>query len=455
MAFTGILARLLRTAELARLQEIKQLGAGYLFHPYAFHTRFHHSLGVSWRVRFFIDSLPDKEFRNLSMKDKLALTIAGLLHDIGQSAWSHVGEQFAKFQGEYLSHEKRAADLILDDKGEFDTFFKPWVHLPRIREILPSRPLREKVAALIQGRPPISDVELPESQETTKENIRREKAWMAPLIRGPFDMDRADFLTRDAHFTLMATQMLIDPANMAQKVGIFRRDPPGISELVFLDCPFAESFITGRELMYHGVYLESRKLVADQVLIRAFHKLRNSLNSSVDSFWLSTDQRIFAYFEQSEDPFVALVRELMLCRKTFDIIYDVHFTELGPEERDNLIALDTRKERLLDAEEIIHQRCKAQGCSFDRDDFLLAIAPWSKPDIGKAWVKVGKELKRLDDVSPLLDALTSDRYIASRSKFIIAVNPIINMSDSDRNNLVRTARAFLSEDLNKLFLSTK
>jgi len=69
-AFVGKEAHLLQTAEMARLREIKQLGAGYIVYPYANHTRFHHSIGVASYVRFFISALPFDEYMALGLENR-------------------------------------------------------------------------------------------------------------------------------------------------------------------------------------------------------------------------------------------------------------------------------------------------------------------------------------------------------------------------------------------------
>lgn len=72
----GVLADLIRSAPLQRLKGIHQGGAGYLVKPEWNVTRYEHSVGVMLLIRRLGGSLEEQ--------------IAGLLHDVGHTAFSHV-----------------------------------------------------------------------------------------------------------------------------------------------------------------------------------------------------------------------------------------------------------------------------------------------------------------------------------------------------------------------------
>ena len=54
---TPLLSKILDTAEMQRLKDVKQLGATYFVFPSATHTRLEHSLGVCHLARLLGESL--------------------------------------------------------------------------------------------------------------------------------------------------------------------------------------------------------------------------------------------------------------------------------------------------------------------------------------------------------------------------------------------------------------
>ena len=87
----GVLADLIRSAPLQRLKWIHQGGAGYLVKPEWSGTRYEHSVGVMLLIRRLGGSLEEQ--------------IAGLLHDVGHTAFSHVVD-YVYGEGEENLHER-------------------------------------------------------------------------------------------------------------------------------------------------------------------------------------------------------------------------------------------------------------------------------------------------------------------------------------------------------------
>lgn len=456
IAFIGWETNLLQTAEIARLKEIKQLSTSFLFHQNATHTRYDHAIGTAWRVRFFLDALPLREIERVNyFETKRILTAAALLHDIGHPPWSHTGERYARYRGVELRDKQRSRDLILDSEGKYDRHFEPWARLKRIRDVL-DLSTRQKVAQLVLGNPPVSEEELRKiSDETQRQTEKRRietEAWMGHLINGQPDMDRSDYLTRDAHFTFTTTQMLIDPVNAAEKIGISETSP-GVRELVFLDQAFAESFLLAREFMYQAVYLESRRLVADELLVRALFK---GLTMELDEFWFSTDQRTLEQLKNSNEKLVSRFLDLLILRRTYDIVYDSIFNQLEEQQRRTLEKYDPMEKRekadaaeagppkIFELEKMIFDVCQQRSKSINPDDFLLAISIW--PPAENVMIQLpGQHPTNLYEISPLYEALSSQRYLNSRSRLVIGVNPDVNQTD--RDILIEATRTILRQRL--------
>lgn len=246
-----IIPALLETKELQRLRRVHQLGLTSLAYPGADHSRFSHALGTAHVMSRFIDrirmisgELPFwQRLTTERARDALA---AALLHDIGHGPFSHLFEE-AMPQG--TTHEDWSARVVSDPETE--------VHqvLAKVDPDLPKR-----VVSLIKG-----EHELP---------------YLAHAVSGTFDVDRCDYLLRDAHFTgvsygkydldwLLRSFCLAPP-----------REPGGAPTLAIdgtKGLPAIESFTLARLFMFQQVYFHKASRASDWLLSRILARVRQLL----------------------------------------------------------------------------------------------------------------------------------------------------------------------------------
>lgn len=145
-----------------RLRRIRQLsGVQMVFHG-AEHSRFVHSLGVYEIAHRFL-TVPDIN-EALSDREKMLFLAAALLHDIGHGAYSHAFETTFG-----VNHEEIGAKLITSNK--------------ELRSIL--------------------DLEDEQFASDVAKILRKEKKFplIEQLISSQLDVDRLDYLERDAYYT--------------------------------------------------------------------------------------------------------------------------------------------------------------------------------------------------------------------------------------------------------------
>jgi HD superfamily phosphohydrolase len=236
----AIVVKLLEAAEVQRLRRVRQLGVTSLAFPGAEHTRFAHALGSAHvmkrlitRLRDVQGALPrDQQLDSGAAREALA---AALLHDIGHGPLSHLFEDALV---DAPAHEDWSTQIIRDPSTDVGRI---------LRDEDPELPAR--VAELVQGR--------------------HELTYLARAVSGTVDVDRCDYLLRDAHATGVPygrydldwlLRSLTFPPGAARG-----RAPPlaldGAKGIVPL-----ESFILARLFMFQQVYFHKAARAAEWMI---------------------------------------------------------------------------------------------------------------------------------------------------------------------------------------------
>ena len=98
------------TPEFQRLRYIKQLGLAFYVYPSAVHTRFEHSLGVMHLAGKAVDIL--KKQVVITEREKELVQLAGLLHDVGHVALSHLMDYILEEKKVGQTHEERSVMIM-------------------------------------------------------------------------------------------------------------------------------------------------------------------------------------------------------------------------------------------------------------------------------------------------------------------------------------------------------
>jgi HD superfamily phosphohydrolase len=152
-----------------RLRYTSQLGLAQLVYPSATHTRFSHSVGAA----FLADQLSSRV--KLGRTERCAFVLSALLHDFGHPPFSHC---FLRGIESRINLLQTSGSLPLVKKVSSD---KDWGK--QIEDSL------EKLYDLIE-----EDI-----QDVVKEILYGNHR-LSPLLNSDIDLDRMDYLCRDAHF---------------------------------------------------------------------------------------------------------------------------------------------------------------------------------------------------------------------------------------------------------------
>ncbi|WP_256391035.1 HD domain-containing protein [Natronoarchaeum rubrum] len=354
IAVEGVAAALLDTAAVQRLRRIAQLGTVSLAYPSANHTRFEHSLGVY--------HLACEALEHLGVHGQQAERVkaAALLHDVGHSPFSHnVEAVIHRRTGKY--HDDVEELLASNPVGD----------VLRSHDLDPSA-----VAGLIAG-----------------------DGQYGQLVSGELDVDRMDYLVRDAHHTGVPYGT-IDHERL-------------VRELTFLDGELvlaegnvqtAESLLVARALMNPTVYSHPVARIGKSMLRRATERLIDDGISTAETIRRMDDYDLIAALRSTE------------ATETYARALD----ERDLFKRAVWAELDDVPDALLDAD---HERVRELEADVaDRagvaPEHVVIDVP-SRPSMTESTsrVVVNGEIRRLGQQSPLVDALRA----AQRSQWRFGV----------------------------------
>ncbi|HEU0116680.1 MAG TPA: HD domain-containing protein [Thermomicrobiales bacterium] len=233
---------LMDAAPFRRLERIQQLGFVSLIWPGARHVRADHSLGVLHLTRLAVDhlrSLPEGTW--IGDEEARVIVAAALLHDIGHYPFSHAIEEL----GPPISPHEAASRRIIEG--------------PEIAPILRDRWRIEpaRVAAVI---------------DPAGRTLPKPDRVLRGLLSGPLDMDKLDYLPRDARacnvpYGGVDAARLIDSLRIAEVA----RDGKTETRIVIGDKGVSalHSLINARQEMFDNVYWHHANRACMAMLLRA------------------------------------------------------------------------------------------------------------------------------------------------------------------------------------------
>lgn len=382
-----------------RLRFISQLGFSSLVYPGATHTRFSHGLGVMHLAgRIFdqiistspevMEGLRNKEDRNYCRQ---VIRLAGLLHDVGHSPFSHAFEpllprrSFLPLPLDWYREPNPEAQATHEDYS---------VALIHALAETPGGPLDPQEARDIAALVHSEILPSPGLSGMGKGGGLNVFPLMKNIISGEIDADRMDYLPRDAHFAGVAygyfdLQRLVSALSCVSTEG-------GLGMALEQNALYTyENFLMTRFHMAMQVYLHKTVLLFDHFLHRAVNSgeiecgLENDLENNLDKFLDAREDTIMAKLHAAR-------------HKTWSgrIVERRHFSRLM-QMPDN--TTEAERERILDALanegiETIHireeRRLSTLGTELESDGFPIQVR---EERLGRA------SLKPLHEVSVLLE----------------------------------------------------
>jgi len=211
---------LLSTPQMQRLRRVKQLGFSNLVYPGANHSRFEHSLGT-----MHLASTLTRSIDSIEEDRKTEIKAAALLHDVGHGPFSHVTENVID------KYTRRRHDDVKEILGKVE-----------IKEVLSKHGI---------------------SSGNLLKHIKGETS-LGQVLSSEIDVDRMDYLVRDAHYTGVAFGV-VDYNRLINKMNFYE------DRLVveYGGLKAAESLLVSRFWMNTSVYYHHVTRISEAMCSRA------------------------------------------------------------------------------------------------------------------------------------------------------------------------------------------
>ncbi|WP_435184500.1 HD domain-containing protein [Halobellus sp. EA9] len=338
----GVAEALLDTEPVQRLRHIKQLGTVQLVYPSANHTRFEHSLGVYHLADRALDHL------GIGGVQGERIRAAALLHDVGHGPYSHnVEEVTHRHTGKY--HDDVGELLAQGEVGE----------TLRDHDLDP-----ERIAGLVAG-----------------------EGQYGQLVSGELDVDRMDYLVRDAHHTGV-------PYGTIDHERLIRELTFVDGELVLAEgnVQTAESLLLARALMNPTVYQHHVARISKAMLRRGAERLLDQPDISAQQLRRMDDHDLLAALRATPET-SEVARRLF----TRDLYKRAVWAELEAVPED---VVDADVETLRDLE-----RAVAERTGLAHEEVVLDVPERPSMTESTSRVMVSGEMRQLGKQSPLVSAL--------------------------------------------------
>ncbi|MEX0690491.1 MAG: HD domain-containing protein [Gemmatimonadales bacterium] len=266
---------------LQRLRYVRQLGHAFLVYPGATHSRFEHALGTYHLARRAVSLLRDRgDLDGIPEASVTLVRLAALLHDVGHYPFSHALEEAG-----LPSHEALAAERLAH---------------PELTAALTGTGLADagaQIARLITG--------------TSSDPLQG-------LISGAIDLDKIEYLTRDAHmcgvpYGTVDVDRLLHSLTLVtyqgrRTVGLHEK---GVAAL--------ESLLFAKYQMYRNVYWHHAVRSATAMFKRAVRDAIARQQLTPAGIAESTDENLMDQLRRSGSPLAERLRRRHLYKRVLDL----------------------------------------------------------------------------------------------------------------------------------------
>lgn len=374
----ALILELIDSKEVQRLRRVRQLsGVAMVFHT-AEHSRFTHALGAYHMANLVLHHVEGIEV--LTEYERVLFLCSALLHDIGHGPYSHAFEHVLS-----TTHEQITAKIILCEQTDVHRI---------LNQVLG---LAEDIAGVIlhQGKYPLIE----------------------SLISSQLDVDRMDYLSRDAYFTgatygtidmhrLLRSMKVVDHKIFCRASGVHTLESYLMSRYHMYFQVYYHPVARSYELLLESMYERIKDLTEQNVKIEAniesfLNVIKN--NNDVLSYIELDDAYVNGFIKQmirSTDPVLNRLANAFQHRKLFKYVDLANQPDKELLKRIQKNSMSNPYGKYYYFENSVSAVAYLQSGKKQRTDDLLAI---------KVLLPNG-EIKNLDEFSPIVHSLVSSSY---------------------------------------------
>lgn len=340
---------LIETPQMQRLRNISQLGTVDYVFPSANHTRFEHTLGVYHLAKKASQRL------GIDKKDKEHVLAAAVLHDVGHSPFSHTFEE-----------------VIYNETGCYHDDVEEFLKNTEVETVLEDYELDfDRVTRLING-----------------------DGKYGTVISGELDVDRMDYLVRDASHTGVPYGT-IDHEYLLDSL-VFHN---GVLAIKNGSIQSAENLLIARALMEPSVYRHHVARITASMLSRACQLLLEEQVCEASGI-RKMDDYDFISAIRGNNSTNGLAKRL----QTRNLFKRAVWTDLETID-ERLVGLSLSEEK-----ELAGRIANNAGDNVTINDVIVDSPSYPSVKETNTKVLVNDELRSLSDESPLVNAIIDRNY---------------------------------------------
>jgi uncharacterized protein len=292
-------------AWIQRLRNIRQTGFSQMAFPGATHSRYVHSLGTMHLAgRAFDEAYRDWSFSSPAARARLlsAVRVAALCHDLGHPPFSHCMEfampPLRELPLTFLPPAPNATPPGDDRPATHEDYTIAILEHPAVVELIARNfPFASRhVAALIRHEvEPVDDFFLDGGVD--------HRRLLSQIISSELDVDRMDYLVRDATFTgarygQVDTTWLLSNLTYWESGGQLSLALEGRAVYAF------DHFLLARHHMYLMVYFHHKSVIYEEMLRRYVDRSDRPwrLPSDLDEYLYTDDVALLSHLRGANDP---------------------------------------------------------------------------------------------------------------------------------------------------------
>ncbi|XP_052896554.1 deoxynucleoside triphosphate triphosphohydrolase SAMHD1 [Anopheles moucheti] len=229
--------------EFTRLKHLKQLGVSNAVFGTALHTRYDHSLGACYLAGRLLNEVNKTLNKPITEDERKCVMLAAVLHDLGHGPFSHLWEKFVEAYGSHWKHERSSVELARNLLDRMEIVSEKQINL---------------ICALIRG--------------DASELLDADRQFMTQIVSSDVDVDRCDYLQRDAH----SVPDIIKPSRpfrqLFDRVRVVTLQGKGQLAYHWKDYPLVYEMACARQMFHRRCYQDPKVLGAELMMLDVMHE---------------------------------------------------------------------------------------------------------------------------------------------------------------------------------------